>query len=107
MSNLIIDTEITNKFMSITPNSVLDTLRKYMLVDGLDLVIDINKSHGSYLFDSRKNKKYLDMFSFVASNPIGMNHPKMLDESFVNYIGHVALNKPSNSDIYCRKWLNL
>ena len=103
MSNLIIDTEKTNKYMSITPNSVLDTLRKYMLVDGLDLVIDINKSQGSYLFDSRKNKKYLDLFSFVASNPIGMNHPKMLDESFVNYIGHVALNKPSNSDIYCKE----
>ena len=103
MSNLIIDTKKTNKYMSITPNSVLDTLRKYMLVDGLDLVIDINKSQGSYLFDSRKNKKYLDLFSFVASNPIGMNHPKMLDESFVNYIGHVALNKPSNSDIYCKE----
>lgn len=103
MSNFILDTEKKNKYMSITPDSVLNTLRKYMLVDGLDLVIDINKSQGSYLFDSRKNKKYLDLFSFVASNPIGMNHPKMLDENFVNYIGHVALNKPSNSDIYCKE----
>ena len=27
----------------------------------------------------------------------------MLDEAFINYIGHVALNKPSNSDIYCKE----
>jgi L-lysine 6-transaminase len=32
--------------------------------------------------------------------PIGMNHPKMTDPAFVQYIGHAALNKPSNSDIY-------
>jgi L-lysine 6-transaminase len=106
MTNLIMETEKMTQYYTenqITPDSVLSTLRKYMLVDGLDLVIDINKSKGPYLYDSRRNKKYLDLFSFVASNPIGMNHPKMLDENFVNYIGHVALNKPSNSDIYCKE----
>jgi len=88
---------ITNR---IAPDNVLSTLRKYMLVDGLDLVIDLEKSSGAYLYDSRKKANYLDMFSFVASNPVGMNHPKMLDPEFVNHIGHVALNKPSNSDVY-------
>lgn len=88
---------ITNR---IAPDNVLPTLRKYMLVDGLDLVIDLEKSSGAYLYDSRKKVNYLDMFSFVASNPVGMNHPKMLDPEFVNHIGRVALNKPSNSDVY-------
>jgi L-lysine 6-transaminase len=84
----------------IAPDNILPTLRKYMLVDGLDLVIDLDKSQGVYLYDSRKKQNYLDLFSFVASNPIGMNHPKMLEEDFLKHIGHVALNKPSNSDIY-------
>jgi L-lysine 6-transaminase len=87
----------------ITPDSVMDTLRNYMLVDGLDLVIDLEKSHGTYLYDSRRKKEYLDLFSFVASNPVGMNHPKMVTLEFVNHIGRVALNKPSNSDIYCKE----
>jgi L-lysine 6-transaminase len=29
-----------------------------------------------------------------------MNHPKMNNQEFINYIGTIALNKPSNSDIY-------
>jgi L-lysine 6-transaminase len=85
----------------IHPNEVLDVLRKHMNVDGLDVVMDLNKSQGPYLLDSRHNKIYLDMFSFVASNPIGMNHPKMNNPQFISYIGKIALNKPSNSDIYC------
>lgn len=102
MTNTFIKEEKLNMtHQSIQPDSVLSTLQKYMLVDGLDLVIDLQKSQGTYLYDSRRNQKYLDMFSFVASNPIGMNHPKMLKHDFVDYIGHVALNKPSNSDIYC------
>ncbi len=88
---------ITNR---IAPDNVLSTLKKYMLVDGLDLVIDLEKSSGAHLYDSRKKANYLDMFSFVASNPVGMNHPKMLDPEFINHIGHIALNKPSNSDVY-------
>lgn len=102
MTNTFIKEEkLNNIHNTIQPDSVLSTLQKYMLVDGLDLVIDLRKSQGAYLYDSRKKRKYLDMFSFVASNPLGMNHPKMLEQDFVDYIGHIALNKPSNSDIYC------
>jgi L-lysine 6-transaminase len=89
--------KITN---SIAPQDVMPILRKYMLVDGLDLVVDFEKSSGVYLHDSRKNINYLDMFSFVASNPVGMNHHKMTDPEFVDHIGHIALCKPSNSDVY-------
>ncbi|MBE2216997.1 MAG: L-lysine 6-transaminase [Ignavibacteria bacterium] len=85
----------------VAPNAVFDTLRKYMIVDGLDVVMDLEKSQGAYIYDSRNNKPYLDMFSFVASNPLGMNHPKLNNPDFINYIGKIALNKPSNSDIYC------
>jgi L-lysine 6-transaminase len=99
------DTLVKEKMGSSTinnmaPEDILPALKKHMLVDGLDLVLDLQKSSGLNLYDVRKKKNYLDMFSFVASNPLGMNHPKMLDPEFINYIGHVALNKPSNSDVY-------
>ncbi len=90
----------SSTYKHIAPDDILPTLKKYMLVDGLDLVLDLQKSRGLNLYDVRKKKNYLDMFSFVASNPLGMNHPKMLDPEFINYIGHIALNKPSNSDVY-------
>lgn len=90
----------SSTYNRIAPDDILPTLKKYMLVDGLDLVLDLQKSKGLNLYDSRKKKNYLDMFSFVASNPLGMNHPRMLEPEFINHIGHVALNKPSNSDVY-------
>lgn len=82
------------------PNNVIPTLKKYMLVDGLDVVMDLQKSQGPYFYDGRRNKYYLDMFSFVASNPLGMNHPKMNNPEFIKHLGTIALSKPSNSDIY-------
>jgi L-lysine 6-transaminase len=92
--------EALTKTSQMNPNDVIPTLKKYMLVDGLDVVMDIQKSHGPYFYDGRYNKYYLDMFSFVASNPLGMNHPKMNNPEFINYMGTIALSKPSNSDIY-------
>ncbi|MEO8514192.1 MAG: L-lysine 6-transaminase [Ignavibacteria bacterium] len=90
----------TVKQNKLHPNHVLDTLRNYMQVDGLDIVMDLEKSQGVYIYEARNNKPYLDLFSFVASNPLGMNHPKLNNPQFIEYIGKIALNKPSNSDIY-------
>lgn len=104
MTNVLTkQTDSKNKLFSffIQPDEVLNTLKKYMLVDGMDMVFDLRKSEGAYLYESRQKRNYLDLFSFVASNPIGMNHPKMNNPEFIEYIGSRALTKPSNSDIYC------
>ncbi len=84
----------------INPQNVLETLSKYMLVDGFDLVFDNDRSHGSYLYDSKHKKEYLDFFTFFASSPIGFNHPKMNNDEFIKKIGKIAIHKPSNSDVY-------
>jgi L-lysine 6-transaminase len=84
----------------LTPAQVFPTLKKHMLVDGFDFIVDLKQSKGSYLVDARTGKRYLDFFTFVASSPIGLNHPKMLDPDFIEKLAHVAVNKPSNSDIY-------
>ncbi len=76
------------------------TLSHHMLVDGFDLVVDLKKSQGCYLYDSRFNKRYLDFFSFFGSSAVGMNHPKMTEREFLEKLAAVAVNKPSNSDVY-------
>lgn len=85
----------------IKPKNVRDTLNKHILADGYDIVLDLEKSRGAYLHDSISGRDYLDFFTFFASNPLGMNHDKIAgDEEFVSKLGRVAINKPSNSDIY-------
>jgi len=91
---------INVNFYNIKPEDVHSILNKYMLVDGFDFVLDLNKSKGSYLIDARTGKKYIDFFSFFASVPLGLNHPEFLKEETINYLGKIAINKPSNSDVY-------
>jgi L-lysine 6-transaminase len=82
---------------------VLPTLRKHMLVDGFDIVVDLQRSKGARLVDARTGKSYLDFFTFVASSPIGLNHPALTARSFQKKLATVAVNKPSLSDIYTQE----
>jgi L-lysine 6-transaminase len=71
---------------------------KYMLADGMSQVIDLDKSHGSWLVDGNTGKEYLDLFSMFASMSIGYNHPYVLANK--DRLTAAAINKPTNSDIY-------
>ncbi|OBK69052.1 L-lysine 6-transaminase [Mycobacterium sp. 1165178.9] len=83
------------------PDRVHEMLSRSMLVDGFDLVLDPARSAGSYLYDARDGRRYLDMFTFFASSALGMNHPALADdEEFRAELAQAALNKPSNSDVY-------
>ncbi|HPE20531.1 MAG TPA: L-lysine 6-transaminase [Candidatus Mcinerneyibacteriales bacterium] len=84
----------------IMPKDVHKVIGEHMLADGFDMVYDIRKSHGSYLYDAKHDREYLDFFSFFASQPLGHNHPKMTDPDFLDHIERVAISNPSNSDIY-------
>ncbi|HEY3176393.1 MAG TPA: L-lysine 6-transaminase [Candidatus Polarisedimenticolia bacterium] len=84
----------------LAPDKAMETLRKYLLVDGFDVLIDFEKSRGNTLVDARSGRSWLDMFSMVASQPLGFNHPALTDEAFLRHIGKVAVNNPTNSDIY-------
>lgn len=81
--------------------SVHDSLARHLLVDGFDLVLDLQRSRGATLVDERDGATYLDMFTFFASNALGMNHPALTeDEQFRDDLLTAALHKPSNSDVY-------
>src|SRR6187397_955580 len=86
---------------AIGPADVHDVLARSILADGMDLVLDIDRSSGSYLVDARDGRRYLDMFTFFASSALGMNHPALSDdEDFRAELAQAAVNKPSNSDVY-------
>jgi L-lysine 6-transaminase len=86
---------------TIAADDVHDVLARSILADGLDFVLDIDRSAGSYLVDARTGTRFLDMFTFFASSALGMNHPALADdEAFLAELAAVAVNKPSNSDVY-------
>ena len=92
-----------NTGIFVRPEEVQNVLSKRMLVDGFDITLDLKESSGSYIYDSKHKKKLLDFFTFVASNPLGMNHPKLRNEEFIKLIGEIAICKPSLSDVYTKE----
>ncbi len=85
----------------VAPTEVHDVLRRHLLVDGFDMVLDLQASQGSTLVDARDGTAYLDLFTFFASNALGMNHPALTgDPVFCEELLTASLNKPSNSDVY-------
>ena len=84
----------------IAPKEVHELLDKHILADGLPMVLDLEKSHGAYLYDSLREREVLDLFTCFATCPIGYNHPKLDTPGFRQRILPTALNKPSNSDLY-------
>ena len=75
-------------------------LSPHVLMDRLELVVDLENSHGSWLRDGETGEDYLDGFTGFASLPIGWNHPGLLEPAFQRELLRVALNKPALSDLY-------
>ncbi|MBZ5500301.1 MAG: L-lysine 6-transaminase [Acidobacteriia bacterium] len=91
--------------MNYPAERVFDALKKHILVDGFHVIVDLQKSHGSYIVDAANGKEYLDFYSYFASLPIGHNHPKLLnDEHFLEALRWAAIANPANSDIYCKEY---
>ncbi|RKL61879.1 L-lysine 6-transaminase [Thermoanaerobacteraceae bacterium SP2] len=84
----------------VKPQEVLSTLENYILVDGFPIVIDLEKSFGSHIIDARDNTDWLDFYTFFASSPLGLNHPKLANDEFKERVFRAAVNKVANSDIY-------
>jgi L-lysine 6-transaminase len=84
----------------IAPTEVHKSLARHMLVDGFPFVLDMDRSHGTYMVDMATGKEYLDFFTYFASSAIGHNHPGLKEKNFFKRIGEIAILKPSNSDLY-------
>jgi L-lysine 6-transaminase len=94
-------TALVEHTVPVAAADVHDRLARHLLVDGFDLVLDLGRSHGSWLVDARDGTAYLDLFTFFASSALGMNHPALAgDPAFRAELLEAALTKPSNSDVY-------
>ncbi|MBK7498222.1 MAG: L-lysine 6-transaminase [Ignavibacteriales bacterium] len=102
MNSLITDeNKLQKKYTpAISADQVIPTLSKYMLADGFEIILDLEKSNGVTIIDQVTGDEYHDFFTFFASSPIGLNHPYLHSEEVTQVLGMIAVNKPSNSDIY-------
>ncbi|MGW3116625.1 L-lysine 6-transaminase [Streptomyces sp. NPDC001107] len=86
---------------TIHPGEVHERLGRHVLTDGFKLVLDPLASQGSWIVDARTSEKFLDLYSFFASAPLGLNAPGIVDDpEFMTLLAQVAANKPANPDMY-------
>lgn len=89
-----------SKKFDISANEVFPSIEKWMLRDGFDIVIDMEKSQGSHIIDAITGDEWLDFYTFFASAPFGMNHKRLASDEFKEKIFRAAINKVANADIY-------
>lgn len=79
---------------------------EYILVDHFDVVYDPINSRGNFFRDKVTGKDFLDLFSFIASCPLGHNHPALNDPEFERQLLIAAKCNPSNSDVLTEEFVN-
>ena len=85
----------------VSPSEVHEVLAHSVLTDGMKLVIDLKRSRGSRIVDARNGRRYLDMYTFFASAPLGLNPAGLVDDpGFMAELAEIAANKPANPDMY-------
>lgn len=101
MTRPIIGVAPASRAGSVEPARVRDRLAGHMLLDGFPLVLDLERSHGSWLVDAVSGESYLDLYTFYASSPLGFNPPELADDPvFRHMLAAAAVNKPANGDFY-------
>lgn len=90
---------------NLKPATVKATIGQHVLADGYDFVLDMKKSHGTWIHDSVTGNEFLDFFTGFASMPLGFNHPSMVnDAQFKEDLYYAALTNPANADVYTEQY---
>jgi L-lysine 6-transaminase len=90
----------SQKAQSEPKSPVLRQIAEHVLLDGFRIVIDLDKSHGSYLFDAAHDRQLIDLYGFFGSNPVGFNHPHFDKPEVKADLLRAAKIKIANSDVY-------
>ena len=83
----------------------LDELKQWILADGYQLIVDLDKSHGSRLVDKITGKTYIDFCGGFGSNALGYNHAAINNSKFMEAARGALVNKISNSDFYTDEYV--
>jgi len=94
----------SEKQKGVTPSNVLETIERHVLLDGFKVVIDLEKSRGSYLYDAVTGHRLIDLYGFFGSMPVGFNHPYFDREDVKRDLLRAAKVKIANSDVYSESY---
>jgi L-lysine 6-transaminase len=83
-----------------TASDVLHTIEEHVLLDGFKIVIDLEKSRGSYIHNAATNSRLIDLYGFFGSLPVGYNHPHFARAEVKADLLRAAQIKIANSDVY-------
>src|SRR6476646_10545219 len=85
---------------TVDPSRVLHVLGDHILLDGFKIVLDQEKSRGSYLVDAANGQRLIDLYGFFGSLTIGFNHPHFDQPQVQRDLLRAAKAKVANSDVY-------
>src|SRR6184192_640570 len=85
---------------TIASSKVLETIEQHVLLDGFKIVVDLEKSRGSYLYNAVDDRRLIDLYGFFGSMPVGFNHLYFDDPEVRCDLLRAAKVKIANSDVY-------
>src|ERR1700730_16206776 len=94
----------SEKQKGVKASNVLQTLEQHILLDGFKIVVDLEKSRGSYIYDGGSCRRLVDLFGFFGSMPVGFNHPHFDRDDVKSDLLRAAKVKIANSDVYSRPY---
>ena len=90
----------SEKQKRIAPSNVLEIIEQHVLLDGFKVIVDLEKSRGSYLYNAASDRRLIDLYGFFGSMPVGFNHPYFDNPAVQVDLLRAAKVKIANSDIY-------
>ena len=88
----------------VVPSNVLQTIERHVLLDGFKIVIDLEKSRGSYIYDAANGHRLIDLYGFFGSMAVGFNHPYFNNPEVEQQLLRAAKVKVANSDVYSQAY---
>jgi L-lysine 6-transaminase len=79
---------------------LLAGLEKHILLDGFRVIVDLERSRGSYLYDADSDRTLIDLYGFFGSLTVGFNHPYLNRPEVEAELLEAAKVKVANSDVY-------
>jgi len=90
----------SNAASPVHPDEVLSHLKQHILMDGFQLVVDLQNSRGSRFVDAPTGRTLIDMYGFYATLAVGFNHPCFHQPAVRDELLTAAMTKVANSDVY-------
>lgn len=84
----------------VAPGDVLATLGDHLLIDGFQVVVDLQRSHGCRLVDAASGREFLDFYGFFGSMAVGFNHPWFVQPNVQAHLLEASKVKVANADVY-------